>query len=69
MAGKTTSQLRQQLSAMLDDVIAGKADLDAVAEANKTAGRINESLFAEATIMGRQQQLGQAIAKLGEMEL
>ena len=68
-ATTTTGQLRKKLAAMLDDVLAGKANLDEVAEANKTAGRINESLFAEATVMKRQHELKQEIAKLGAMEL
>lgn len=65
----TTGELRRRLMEMLEGILANTADLKAVAEANKTAGRINESMFAEATMMQRQRELGHKIEELGGMKL
>lgn len=51
MAIKTTGDLRALLSQSIDDVKSGKMSIEKASSIQKIAGRINESIYAEAKIL------------------
>ena len=48
---KTTGDLRALLSQAIDDVKCGKMSIEKAGSIQKIAGRINESIYAEAKIL------------------
>lgn len=65
----TTGDLRNAIAEMIVKVRDGKCELDDAAAIAKLAGRLNETFFAEISAMKVQKELGQEVAKLGEMAI
>lgn len=65
---KTTSELRKFLAVTMEQVKAGSISMEKAAAVQKIAGRINESMYAEAKILHLIAP-GDKSRKLGDMEL
>ncbi len=61
---KTTGDLRQLLSAAIEDVKNGRMSTEKAASIQKIAGRINESIYAEAKILQMTNNTGKPLGNL-----
>lgn len=66
---RTTGQLRTMLAHAAKGVMQGTLDIDRAQALHKLAKNITDSLYSETKIAMFQNEIGQTVAKLGDMPL
>jgi len=64
-----TGELREFLCSAINGVANGTFDVNKAKEVTKIAAQINESLYAEVKVAKTQIDLGNEVAKFGELKL
>jgi hypothetical protein len=69
MSIKTTGELRTFLTELMTEVRGGKVSVERASVAIKAAAQVNESIYSEIKTKALEKSLGNAVKKMGDMEI